>query len=1067
MKRFRIAVVCLLAVPALAVTVAAREYSWQRPHAKVVETGDLEWQPEPFVFEKGDSVRYIDYENGDDSNGGKTKGTPWKHHPWDKRARGNARNAEGVDTYVFKRGVIYRGSLEAYAVGEPGRPIRLTSDPDWGRGEACIYGSEVVTDWKKGADHPDIPEPQKVWYADAKVRPRCLWMVDVEGEITRIKLARTPNWEVSDPDDVLSEWWYWKNDEWWKDGLKNKNHLVKTEDGKTLFLGIDPEHMTKEPAYYQDAIVWTEWGIVMGTPYPCLVEKVLPEQHALAFNGPFYGIWGMFKGHHYFLEDKPHYLDQPGEFWFRQEGGKRRIYLRLPGDIDPNAVTIEAAARRSFIDSTGMKHVRISGLTFRFQNPWHALHAFPFGHKDAVGVGCVRVLGSADHVRIDHCKFEHVQRAIRMAVTKDAQRLDNITIADNEIRHADQSAVWLLADFPAASMGRVDFLRNRVHDITRRAQKNVHCHAVYIQMVETGEFAGNVLSRLWAGGLFLEVAKSSGDAGEVPLARVLVHHNKVIDPLLAACDWGGIELNQGGPAYIYDNVVGNPGGIHRYKLANRDPDEEPKGTPRFGHSYYIDGSFKKYLFNNIAWGKNNTPGSKYANCSALQEIIGFQNTVFNNTFFKFVQCCRRQGPEAGRNKYLGNVLDDVSQYVFRHAPEKKPDVNIQDVGKLADLDASETLAYARNVLARISGKVGMFQATGEQYDTVEGFRNALEQSQALASGLGIMASESPLRDPERHDFRPRRASEAASRGVKVFVPWGLYATVGEWGFARCNQDPTRIIDEHWFMTPYYGERKTYKDTPRYPLKGVNIGADDYVRGDLENWTHGALRLNGRDQYAMIDGEQLAQPFTIVTREVKSKGGVTTETTTKKTFQPELLRTVSIDTSNFLLEVYFRTRRDHAGGGLVSKMGLEAGYALMLNRRGGVEFAVRADGKTERVVDSTRINDGAWHHVVAEVDREAGRMTVYVDGERAAEGRCALPPDASLVNEADFVVGKSPEGDCLAGTLDFLRVARGTLADARTTIEELCAWQFVEGPFLEDFTGRRRDFEDSAAGAIDF
>jgi hypothetical protein len=46
-----------------------------------------------------------------------------------------------------------------------------------------------------------------------------------------------------------------------------------------------------------------------------------------------------------------------------------------------------------------------------------------------------------------------------------------------------------------------------------------------------------------------------------------------------------------------------------------------KGNSRFGFAYYIDGSFKKYLFNNIAWGKNNIQGSKNANCSGLQEII--------------------------------------------------------------------------------------------------------------------------------------------------------------------------------------------------------------------------------------------------------------------------------------------------------------------------------------------------------------------------------------------------------------------------------------------------------------
>ena len=41
---------------------------------------------------------------------------------------------------------------------------------------------------------------------------------------------------------------------------------------------------------------------------------------------------------------------------------------------------------------------------------------------------------------------------------------------------------------------------------------------------------------------------------------------------------------------------------------------------------------------------------------------------------------------------------------------------------------------------------------------------------------------------------------------------------------------------------------------------------------------------------------------------------------------------------------------------------------------------------------------------------------------------------------------------LHGTIDFLRIALGTLADAKTNIDELYAWQF-DGPFLRDFAGR--------------
>ena len=111
-----------------------------------------------------------------------------------------------------------------------------------------------------------------------------------------------------------------------------------------------------------------------------------------------------------------------------------------------------------------------------------------------------------------------------------------------------------------------------------------------------------------------------------------------------------------------------------------------------------------------------------------------------------------------------------------------------------------------------------------------------------------------------------------------------------------------------------------------------------------------------------------------------------------------------------------------------------------------------------------VNDGRWHHVVAEADRKARTLVIYVDGKKDATGP-GLGADASLASAADLYVGGTPQGHGLDGAIDFLRIARGTLADAKTTVEELHAWEFG-GPFLEDFTGRKRPADGGEAGAID-
>ena len=83
-KLMLLVVVCLLFV--VADCSVAGQFSWQQPEARVLPSGDIAWQPREFVFEVGDSVRYIDFESGNDANDGRNKQTPWKHHPWDPAA---------------------------------------------------------------------------------------------------------------------------------------------------------------------------------------------------------------------------------------------------------------------------------------------------------------------------------------------------------------------------------------------------------------------------------------------------------------------------------------------------------------------------------------------------------------------------------------------------------------------------------------------------------------------------------------------------------------------------------------------------------------------------------------------------------------------------------------------------------------------------------------------------------------------------------------------------------------------------------------------------------------------
>ncbi len=832
------------------------QYSWEKAQAEVDPKGNLEWAPEPFVFETGKQVRYIDFEEGDDANDGLTRASAWKHHPWDVQAEANAAASHGPITYIFKQGVTYRGALLGEESGEATEPIRLTVDPGWGKGEAVISGADIVKGWKKGTDHPDIPQGANVWVADVDYLPRRFWMVDDKGTMTRLKIARTPNWEITDPDNVLGDWWKWE---------KGGSGPNPDNPEQTRILGSDPEHINQPREYYEDAIVWTEYGFVMSTPIPARVEGIDTKTGTLAFRGIWFGSGDRAQdvqdGQRYYLEDKPHYLDQAGEIWPEKTGDhSARLYLRLPDGVDPNEVTIEAARRSNLLESTRLENVEVSGLTFQFNNRhWDITLAF-YHYKD-VDPGAIRIEGNAANVKISNCVFRHLTTAIIAEAERETQEIKGLQICDNDLYELDNKGIKITrannTDGTGPFLRDIHVLRNRVRHVGMRTERLSNGASIEVDFPQTAEIAGNILDRVGGPGIFVFGGKRSGGAGEEPFTRILIHHNKVTDPLLTSNDWGGIETWQGGPTYVWNNVSGNPGGIRHWG------NEPPRaGTGRFGFAYYLDGAFKNYVFNNIAWGKNNDLDSPLANSAAIQGIIGYQNTFLNNTLYKFVQGSRQQVPQAGRNKHLGNIWQDISKWVFYYASiegKTEAEPNAAHVGQNDGSFDYRTMAWARNVFHDFGGNLGAFEETGKWFDNVEYFSKALELRGTLSPDAGIETEKAPLRDAVNHDFRLAEDSEAKDYGAKTFIPWSLYATVGEWPFTVNRKDPANIIDEHWYMTKGFGERKTYKDQPMYDLTGINISAADYVEGPLENWTKGALRLKGRDQYLKLENEKLVKP----------------------------------------------------------------------------------------------------------------------------------------------------------------------------------------------------------------
>lgn len=123
----------------------------------------------------------------------------------------------------------------------------------------------------------------------------------------------------------------------------------------------------------------------------------------------------------------------------------------------------------------------------------------------------------------------------------------------------------------------------------------------------------------------------------------------------------------------------------------------------------------------------------------------------------------------------------------------------------------------------------------------------------------------------------------------------------------------------------------------YPLRAAKVTAADYVAGPLEDWTAGALQLNGRDQYATVPNSELTEPFRCeltITRDGK-------RATEQRVAAGPGLKNVQVHASSFLVEVYFRTEPGHTGGVLAEKMA-GAGYSLAVGGDGRLAFAVAGD-----------------------------------------------------------------------------------------------------------------------------
>ena len=997
------------------------------PNAVTVEgKTEIKWMPEPFKFTPGSSLRYVDFENGDDTNSGTSKEQPWKHHPWDQRAGGNAAAEKGVLTYVFKGGVVYRGNLVAGESGTAAEPIRLTRDPSWGEGIATLSGAELITGgWQKVSSDEaaavKLPESShgKVWVKtlEGDFVPRAAWVLAADGSRERVNLARWPNWKIEHEYNHFTQW----------------HRVEKIQKGFPKTAIFAPKVLNDpDPKAFEGATVWMEHPNASGDfsvtgIFPSAALGYDPKRGMLRIpcehpnrhpqpNSPFY------------LENLPRFLDTDGEWTFVPKD--RKLYLRLPGDADPNGIKFEVAAYPVILDIVDKRHIEVTGLRFTGGNAFDYNGAARAGDWERPSnftlMGAIRIAGDSRHLTFGNLDIRDTAGlGITTRIDSDTDVLEDIQIADSEFENLDNDGIYfnsIIADLnsPHGEITDIRVFRNRLQNIGLRCSVSQGGKGIHFQGLKVGEIAGNVINTTGAQGINVFAGRSS----HTPLVRVKIHGNQVSEGLLQKADFGNIEFWGDGTAYVYNNISFDPVGF----IASRKRHEKAE-------AFYFDHGAKGFLFNNIGWSKNlPEPSGEIMATTFFKEVRNRWNQAFHNTAYNFRQMQNMEGKHGDQQHYLANVF--IQNY---------PKANFLSHW---GLDDAAELGYARNILAGEHGAI-YSRWRGARYETIGQFQSHIESlnNHITPDEPAFFTDDMPVIDPEDRDFRLSDSSAAIDRGVRVFVPWALYGNVGEWFFRYHPRDPNTVLPYDLYPQEMYDSYQIGGNIPGNELVGEGFVADDYRKGALEDWNRGALGFDGK-KFMRIPQERLVQNI----KKMKSKEETLVPGTER--------RTVRMTDNNFLIEAVLRTE---AGGGIIAgKQNTQAGYSLALNDRGHPVLTLKWDGQATLITGKTAINDGKCHHLIAEVDRSARKVVLYLNGEETTGQTSGEIPEssASLDNSADFEVGRGFNGE-----LDYLRVVRGTLADAKTDIKELMAWQF-NGPQFHDFVGRAPTGKGRDAGALE-
>jgi len=594
---------------------------------------------------------WVDAEAGDDLAEGNAPGVPL-------RSLGMAAMLTSPGTLVHVAPGDYRESVVLPVSGEEDRPIRLVATG--GRGTVAILGSNSASSvsWSPLADPTEIDLPpgvdtSSIWKADLSSwlleGPPVFVVVRSSGSVTRLPLAREPDWQVATD---------WKHHEfWWAaeggsavttcdpvadpdcdfDDRSDRYLLDYNDDAEPA--GIEPGSLatlgdvTGAIMHVKDnwSGHYTYRRLVAETIEPGRVRlEALPEAYTE-------GCWfdhdpanpALGWNSKYFLEGLAKFMDTPGE-WFFDEATEA-IYVWTPDGSSPDALGVEISARDTGIDLTQRSYVELTDLDILLFEEQ--------GVRISNG-GADRSYG----ITLSGLDIGWTTRGLYLGDdpgpgSPDGSQIRSLVLRDSVVHDIESLAIFTW------SGSAVDFVRPGItsfivyHDEFARIgfrDNEQGAVGMSFHLADHLLFEGNHVHDIAHNGVHFSSAKTTSERGydlapeEILTGDILVTGNLFEDCVQNAADAGGLKFwgatsdrtHVFRDTLVHDNVSRNNVGWAWVSEKRDNWTYHGKG----GMGYYIDYASGIHFFRNIAYA-NGLAGFMASGSWYDDEVVLANNTI--------------------------------------------------------------------------------------------------------------------------------------------------------------------------------------------------------------------------------------------------------------------------------------------------------------------------------------------------------------------------------------------------------------------------------------------------------